>query len=116
MSDTQVQHFSLDLENFSKDFVKIHQGIPYVKVLMDKLIKMYPSFRQTPDFIRFKDEPNIVARAMMLAPDSPAEIYFVSIREKDDKGERYDMYFSSKYFNEITDYIMKHPEEVSVDS
>ena len=112
MSDTQVQNFRLDLENFSKDFVKIHQGLPYVKILMENFVKMYPSFRQTPDFIRFKDEPNIAARAMMLTPESPSEIYFVAIREKDEKGERQDMYFSAKYFNEITEYIMKHPEAV----
>jgi hypothetical protein len=113
MSNTQVHHFTLDLENFSKDFVKIHQGLPYVKVLMENFVKMYPSFRQTPDFIRFKDEPNIVARAMMLTPENPAEIFFVSIREKGDKQE---MYFLAKYFNEITEYIMNHPEETSVNS
>ena len=115
MSDTKAQHFTLDMDDLSLNFVKIHQGLPYIKVLMENFVKMYPNFRQTPDFIRFKDEPNIVARAMMLTPESPAEIFFVSIRENDKNGERQDMFFRTKYFNEITEYIMKHPEEVPVD-
>ena len=117
VADIQPQHFALDMENFSKDFVKIHQGIPYITVLMRNFVKMYPSFRQTPDFIRFTDEPNIVAMAMMLTPESPSEIFFVAIREKDEKGERQDIYFLTKYFNEITQFIMKSPEqEVSEDN
>lgn len=108
MSDNQAQHFTLDLENFSKNFVPIHQGLPYIRTLMERFKKMYPELRHTP-LIKFKNDPNIVARALMLTPESPSEIYFVAIRE----GERQDMYFLTKYFNEITEYIMKNPEESS---
>jgi hypothetical protein len=117
MSDTHVNHYTLDMENFSLDFVPIPEGISKIKYLMEHFVKMYPSFRQTPEFIRFKDEPNIVARAMMLTPDSPSEIFFVSIREKDSDGERQDMFFRTKYFNEITEYVKKNKaKEVPVDS
>jgi len=108
VQNKEPQHFTLDLDDFSLNFVKIHQGLPYIKILMENFVKMHPGFKQTPDFIRFKDEPNIVARAMMLTPESPAEIFFVAFREVDENGERQDLFFKTKYFNEITEYIMKN--------
>ena len=104
MEKQEAQHFVLDVKNLSTNFAQIRGGIGEVKELMDILVKIYPELRQSPDFIRFKDEPNLVARACMLTPETPAEIFFVAIREKDDKGEHHKMYFSKKYCKKIKRY------------
>lgn len=103
MTNTQVQHFSLDFDDLHANFIKIHVGsknewMPKIKELMEGLVSIYPDLKVS-KWINFKDEPNIIARAIMISPETPSEIFFVAIREGEDS---YDIFFKTKYHNQIT--------------
>jgi hypothetical protein len=102
------KEFRLDLENFDKDFVPIPLGIPYVQQLMQYMKELYPEVKMF-DFMKFPDDPSIVARALILDPSKEPEIFFVCERHAPHAPHaqpKMDVYFIRKYFDEITTHIL----------